>query len=360
MLIEPNAGGLYCAAGGFHIDPWQPVERAIITHAHGDHLRYGSRSYLCAEAGRALVAHRLGDASRVESLPYSMAVDLNGVRVSFHPAGHIFGSSQVRVEYRGEVWVSSGDYKRAPDPTCVPFEPIRCHTFITEATFALPLFRWDPPPTTVAEICGWWDEMRAAGKPAVLFGYALGKAQRLLAELARCSERTIFVHGALIDLAEIYRASGVMLPPIQRATETRKGKSFAGELIVAPLSARGSIWMRRFGDHSSAFASGWMRIRGARRRRAYDRGFALSDHADWDSLLQTIDETGAQRVFVTHGYTHQLARFLTERGLDAHPWQTQYEGESENSEQEPGDPKQGIGNSEPEREPGTRNVEPGT
>jgi putative mRNA 3-end processing factor len=329
MLIEPAAGGLYCEAGGFHIDPWAPVDRAVISHAHGDHLRRGSRAYLCAEPGRSLVAHRLGDDALAESVPYGKTIDINGVRVSFHPAGHILGSSQVRVEHRGEVWVASGDYKRLPDPTCAPFEPVRCHTFITEATFALPLFRWDPPEHTVAEICAWWDEMRAAGRPAVLFGYALGKAQRVLAEVARCTNRPVFVHGALVDLTEIYRAAGVGLPEIRRATETARGKSFAGELIVAPLSARGSTWMRRFGDHSSAFASGWMRIRGARRRRGYDRGFALSDHSDWDGLLQTIDETAAERVFVTHGYTHQFARYLSERGLDAQPWQTQYEGESE-------------------------------
>ncbi len=342
MLIEPAAGGLYCAAGGFHIDPWDPVERAVISHAHGDHLRHGSRSYLCADAGRQLVTHRLGDEARIESTPYGAPIVIDGVRVSFHPAGHMLGSAQVRVEHRGEVWVASGDYKRAPDPTCLPFEPVRCHTFITEATFALPLFTWDLPPSTVAEICAWWEEMRDAGRPAVIFGYALGKAQRLLAEVARRVDRTIFVHGALVELTEIYRAAAVALPAIERATERAKGKSFAGELIVAPLSARGSTWMRRFGNYSSAFASGWMRIRGARRRRGYDRGFALSDHADWPALLQTIDETGAERICVTHGYTQQFARYLAERGLDTQAWQTRYEGEPENVE------------------PGTPNREPGT
>jgi len=329
MLIEPAAGGLYCGEGGFHIDPWLPVTRAVISHAHGDHLRHGSERYLCADAARPLVEHRLGDGSRVESVPYGEPVTIDGVRVSFHPAGHILGSSQVRVEHAGEVWVASGDYKRAPDPTCAAFEPVRCDTFITEATFALPLFKWDPPERTVADLCGWWDEMREAGRPAVLFAYALGKAQRVLAELARSADRPVFVHGALAELTDVYRAAGVRLPQINRATETARGTSFKGELIVAPLSARGSTWMRRFADHSSAFASGWMRIRGARRRRGYDRGFALSDHADWDGLLRTIEETGAGRVFVTHGYTHQLARYLGERGLDAQPWQTQYEGEPE-------------------------------
>jgi putative mRNA 3-end processing factor len=339
MLIEPTDSGLYCAAGGFHIDPWQPVARAIVTHAHGDHLRPGSRAYLCATAAEPLVRQRLeaavaagGNGAQIEAVPYGDGVDMNGVRVSLHPAGHILGSAQVRVEHRGEVWVASGDYKRAADPTCDPFEPQRCHTFITEATFALPAFHWDPPEHTVRDICQWWDEMRGAQRPAVLFAYALGKAQRVLAELARCVDRHVYVHGALMDAIDSYRAAGARLVPTVRATDESRGRSFAGELIVAPLAARGSIWMRRFGDHSSAFASGWMRLRGARRRRAYDRGFALSDHADWDALVATVAETGAGRVFVTHGYTHQLARYLADRGLDARPWHTRYEGEPETAE----------------------------
>jgi len=332
MLIEPTSSGLYCAAGDFHIDPWAPVERAVITHAHADHLHPGSRSYLSTEASRALVLHRLGADVRLAAVAYGEVTDINGVRVSLHPAGHILGSAQVRVEYRGEVWVASGDYKRASDPTCAPFEPVRCHTFITEATFALPVFRWDPPERTMLEICQWWDEMRAARRPAVLFGYALGKAQRVLAELARCTDRPVYVHGALVDLVDAYRAAGVRIVDTKPATAEARGKSFAGELIVAPLSARGSIWMRRFGDHSSAFASGWMRIRGARRRRGYDRGFALSDHADWDGLVDTVAGTRADRVFVTHGYTDAFAGFLAGRGVDAHAWRTQYEGEPESGD----------------------------
>jgi putative mRNA 3-end processing factor len=329
LLIEPTASGLYCETGGFHIDPWQPVERAIITHAHGDHLIAGSRAYLCSDASRALVAHRLGADAPVASAHYGETVEHNGVRVSFHPAGHILGSSQVRVEHKGEVWVVSGDYKRAADPTCAPFEPQPCHTFVTEATFALPVFRWDPVDVTVREICGWWREAREAGMAAVLFAYALGKAERVLAELAACGDGPVYIHGALADLVEIYRAAGVRLIDTVRATEEAKGKSFAGQLVVAPLSARGSTWMRRFGEHSSAFASGWMRIRGARRRRGYDRGFALSDHADWEGLLDTVAATGAARVFVTHGYTEPLRRYLSERGIEAHAWRTQYEGEPE-------------------------------
>jgi putative mRNA 3-end processing factor len=329
MLVEPTPRGLYCAAGGFYIDPWEPVERAVITHAHGDHLRAGSRAYLCSDGTAPLLKIRLGGDAPVQPAEYGETVDINGVRVSLHPAGHILGSAQVRLEMRGEVWVVSGDYKRAPDPTCAPFEPQRCHAFITEATFALPVFRWDPPARTIAEIVQWWHETREAGRPAVLFGYAMGKAQRLLAELAEVTDRPVYVHGTLDDLLAAYRAAGVKMAATMRATEEKRGRSFAGELIVAPLLARGSLWMRRFGDHSSAFASGWMRIRGARRRRAYDRGFALSDHADWDDLLATVEETGAERVYVTHGYTEQLARYLTERGVAAERWQTLYEGEAQ-------------------------------
>ena len=301
----------------------------MITHAHGDHLRPGSRAYLCSTPSAPLVRQRLGADADLQAIDYGDPVTLDGVRVSLHPAGHILGSAQVRIEHRGETWVASGDYKRAPDPTCPPFEPQRCHAFITEATFGMPVFRWDQPRETVADICAWWEETRAAGRPAVLFGYALGKSQRVLAELASCTDRPVYVHGALDETNEIYRAAGVRMVPTLRATEEKRGRSFAGELIVAPLTARGSVWMRRFGDHSSAFASGWMRVRGARRRRAYDRGFALSDHADWDGLLSTIQDTGAERVFVTHGYTEQLARYLESRGIAAERWRTLYEGEPE-------------------------------
>ncbi len=199
MLIEPTDKGLYCSAGGFYIDPWQPVDRAVITHAHGDHLVAGCGAYLCSEAARPLVAHRLANQGHIDAAPYGERRDVDGVRVSLHPAGHILGSAQVRVEHGAEVWVASGDYKRAPDPTCAPFEPQRCHAFITEATFAMPVFRWDEPAITVAEICAWWQEMRAAGRPAVIFGYALGKAQRLLAALAPYADRPIYVHGVLDD-----------------------------------------------------------------------------------------------------------------------------------------------------------------
>ena len=329
MLIEPTPHGLFCAAGGFYIDPWQPVPRAVITHAHGDHLRPGSSSDLCAAAALPVVRRRLPPEAPVTAVAYGETVVLDGVRVSFHPAGHVIGSAQVRVERNGEVWVASGDYKLAADPTCAPFEPVRCHTFITEATFGLPVFRWQSADVVIDDIMDWWGEMQRTQRPAVLFAYALGKTQRILAELARRTDRPVFVHGALAELIEVDRAAGVTMAPTRVATDEPRGTSFAGQLILAPVLARGSIWMRRFADHSSAFASGWMRIRGARRRRGYDRGFVLSDHADWPSLLQVVAASRAERVFVTHGYTAPLARYLASRGFDAHPWTTRYEGEPE-------------------------------
>lgn len=329
MLIEPTERGLFCSAGGFYIDPWLPVDRAVITHAHGDHLRPGSRGYLCAASAVPLVRHRLASDAAVEGLPFGESIGLDGVRVSFHPAGHILGSAQVRVEYRGEVWVATGDYKLAPDPTCPAFEAVRCHTLITEATFGLPIYRWQPPDETCAEIFAWWREMRDANRPAVLFAYTLGKTQRVLAELSRYTDEPVFIHGALEAPIAIYRAAGVDMLPTSVATLAARTTSLGGRLVLAPIVARGSTWMRRFPDHSSAFASGWMRIRGARRRRGYDRGFVLSDHADWPSLLQAIAAGGAERIFVTHGHTSVLARYLTGRGFDAQAWTTRYEGEPE-------------------------------
>ena len=321
--------GLYCAPGGFHVDPWRPVDRALITHAHGDHARTGSRRYLGTRAGLGLLRRRLGEEAAIDALDYGERLDINGVTVSFHPAGHVLGSAQLRVEHRGETWVVSGDYKRAPDPTCAPFEPVRCDTFITEATFGLPIFRWDAPEQVAEDILRWWDANRAQGRASVLFCYALGKAQRLLAELARLTDRTVFVHGALHALVEVYRGAGIHMLPTRPVSELEKGAPFAGTLALAPPSASGSTWMRRFGEHETGFASGWMRVRGNRRRRGFDRGFALSDHADWPGLLRTAAETRAERVLVTHGYAEPLARYLREQGLDASPLATPFEGEAE-------------------------------
>jgi putative mRNA 3-end processing factor len=329
-LITLTPEGLFCAQGGFHIDPWRPVARALITHGHSDHARPGSSAYHAARSGLGLLRRRLGEVP-LHGHAFGERLTFGEVTVSFHPAGHVLGSAQIRVEGGGEVWVVSGDYKRDADPSCEAFEVVPCDVLITEATFALPIYRWDPIERVMGELLAWWDGNAAAGRASVLFCYALGKAQRVLAEIGRRSERPVFVHGAIEALLDAYRAENVPLAPTRPVAAEAKGKSFAGELIVAPPAAFGAPWSRRFGDASTAFASGWMRVRGNRRRRGFDRGFVLSDHADWPGLLQTIRETGARRVLATHGYSDSLARYLRETGLAAEPLETLFEGEEEDA-----------------------------
>jgi putative mRNA 3-end processing factor len=325
-LITVTPRGLYCAAGDFHIDPWQPVEQAIITHAHGDHLRAGSATYYTAAIGERIAAHRLPAGATLQPLAYGAPRQFGSVQVSLHPAGHILGSSQVRMEHEGTVWVVSGDYKRDPDPTCEPFEVVPCDVFISEATFALPAYRWTDTRQVAREIWEWWRGNRERGVASVLFAYALGKAQRILAELAVLTDEPVYVHGAVAGLVDAYRELGVKMLPTLPATVARSA-NYAGSLILAPPSAAGSPWMRRFGEHRTGFCSGWMRVRGDRRRRGYDRGFVLSDHADWPSLLRTFRENGARRILLTHGYTDAMSRYLQERGVDAAALRTEYGAE---------------------------------
>ena len=331
-VLQETPNGLFCAAGGFHVDPWAPVERAVITHAHGDHARPGSAAYLCTPETGILLKRRFGPEIVVETVPYGQAVTLGEVRVSFHPAGHVLGSAQVRIEGRDGVWVVAGDYKRAADPTCAGFEPVPCDTFITESTFGLPIYRWDETAAIVSEILTWWSANREAGRSSVIFCYTIGKAQRLLAEIGRFADRPVFVHGMLLGMIDAYREAGVPLPEVKPVIEREAGRrtqkaSLAGELVLAPLSARGTPWMRRLGTHSDAFASGLMRVRGVRRQRAYDKGFVISDHADWPAILETVAETGASRVLATHGHAEALARHLTTLGLESGIIRTAWEGE---------------------------------
>jgi putative mRNA 3-end processing factor len=278
--------------GGFYIDPWGPVPQALHTHAHGDHARSDSARYLCAEVGVALLRRRVGEAAKILGVDYGAPLQLGNVTVSFHPAGHILGSAQIRLESEGEVWVVSGDYKRAADPTCTPFEVVSCDVFVTEATFGLPIYRWDEPVSVARGMFDWWETNGRAKRASLLFCYALGKAQRILAELARFTNRVVFVHGAIEPLVECYRQAGVSMLPTRLVSETAKGRSWAGELILAPPAAHGSLWMRRFGTSETAFASGWMRLRGTRRRRGIDRGFVLSDHADWPGSYERFARRG--------------------------------------------------------------------
>jgi putative mRNA 3-end processing factor len=326
VLLRPE--GLYCPAGDFHIDPWQPVPRAVITHAHGDHARSGSALYHCSEPCVPLLQWRLGADAALAPHAYGETFELGRARVSLHPAGHILGSAQVRIEVDDRVCVVSGDYKRDPDPTCAPFERVACDVFVTEATFALPVYRWRDTREVAAEILAWWDECRARGATAVLFCYALGKAQRVLAELARLTDRRVLLHGAMVPGVDIYRAAGIAMLPTEVVIEQARGVDLAGELVLAPPSAGGSTWMRRFRNASAGFASGWMQVRGNRRRQNYDRGFVISDHADWPALLRTVRETGARRVLATHGNTDALVRVLRDEGVDAEPLRTRFGGEN--------------------------------
>jgi putative mRNA 3-end processing factor len=329
-LLEVTGCGLYCAAGDFYVDPWQPVDRAVITHGHADHARPGSRSYLTSEAGRHVLRQRLGDEAVIEGIGFGKPVVIGAARVSLHPAGHMLGSAQVRVERRGEVWVVSGDYKTDPDRTCEPLEVVRCHTFITESTFGLPVYRWPDQRDVLRQIESWWSDNRGAGRASVLFVYALGKAQRVLGGLATGSE-PVLAHGAVLAATEAYRQAGVGLPRMGRVEDGISRERLARALVLVPPSAQGTPWMRRLRDPATGFASGWMRIRGARSRRAVDRGFVLSDHADWNGLLETIEATGATRVGVTHGSAAALVRWLSERGLEAWPLATRFDGKLEDA-----------------------------
>ena len=340
-LVQRTDRGLYCEAGDFYIDPWRAVGTAVVTHAHGDHVAWDCGAYLTAMPGRRLLEARTNGGA-VEGVPYGQTLTRRGVTVSFHPAGHILGSAQVRVEHQGEVWVVSGDYKTEPDPTCAPFEPVRCHTFVTESTFGLPIYRWSAEAEVRAAVNAWWSANAEQGRPSLLFGYALGKAQRLLAGLDP-SIGPILAHGAVERLAELYRHEGVLLPATLPARSADRPRDISRAIVLAPPSARASSWARRFGDAASGYASGWMRVRGARRRRAVDRGFVLSDHADWPGLLGAIEATGASCVWATHGYTGALVRWLREHGLDAKPVETRYGGEQEET---PGDPAEAVEDAE--------------
>jgi len=318
--------GLYCARGDFYVDPWRPVARAVITHAHADHAYRGSRSYLVTKEGEGLARIRLDPTAKTSTLKYGETLDLNGVKISFHPAGHILGSAQVRVEHKGEIWVVSGDYKLTPDTTCAPFEPVRCDHFITEATFGLPIYRWPPTEQVFEEINSWWRRNQEREKASVLFAYALGKSQRILNGIDR-TIGPIYTHGSVEHLNRVYRAAGVDLPDTIYAGDVKNKKDFIGSLIVAPPSAQGSTWLRRFGSQSTGFASGWMMVRGARRQRAIDRGFVLSDHADWPELMTAISESEAETVYVTHGFAPEVVRWLNENGTNAVPLKTQFVGD---------------------------------
>ncbi len=359
-LIIQRPEGLYCPVGDFYIDPWRAVPRAVITHAHADHARRGHGAYLAAAAGAGVLRARLGSIN-LQGLAYGESVLQNGVRISLHPAGHVLGSAQVRVEHAGQVWVASGDYFVAGDgaaaegegtasqtatecetnSTCAAFEPVRCHCFITESTFGLPLYRWPSQQSVFGQINAWWQANAQLGRTSVLLGYSFGKAQRLLAGVDE-GIGPIAVHPAVQAMNEAYRAQGVRLPATRRVDElAAAGAASTGPnafdwgraLIVTPTVNPDAAWARCLREPSTAFASGWMQLRSARRSRVHQgRGFVLSDHADWPGLQRAIRATGAPRVIVTHGFEQHLVRWLNEQGLQAGSVRTEYGGGEDDSE----------------------------
>ncbi|MBF2029063.1 MAG: ligase-associated DNA damage response exonuclease [Oscillatoriales cyanobacterium C42_A2020_001] len=327
-LITVLPEGLYCEQGEFFIDPWRGVDTALITHAHSDHARSGSSHYLATQISEGILKKRLGEGIDLRGVEYGEKIKLGNVWVSFHPAGHVLGSAQIRVEHKDEVWVVSGDYKRCYDPTCALFEVVPCDTFITEATFGLPIYQWQSGQEVCRQIYEWWQSDR--DRPSILFCYAFGKAQRILAELRKFTDQPVYVHGAVHVLTEIYRQVGVEMVETIPASEKPRDYKFKGDLILAPPSGHRSSWMKRFQQPQTAFASGWMAVRGARRRRGYERGFVLSDHADWQGLVNTALQTRAKTVYVTHGQSDVLSRYLSETlEINALPLKTLFEGESD-------------------------------
>jgi putative mRNA 3-end processing factor len=333
-LLEFSPSGIYCPAARVYIDPWKKVDKALITHGHADHARWGMESYLCTHAAAPVIQYRLGvPASAVQSVGYGEAVFINGVRFSFHPAGHIVGSAQIRVEHKGEVWVVSGDYKTEADGISEAFEPIRCHTFISESTFGLPVYRWEAQSIIMARINDWWQRNHREGINSVLLAYSLGKAQRILAHLD-LSIGEVYTHPAVEQINEVLRGQGVFLPSTKQLDKNVSKVEIKGALIIAPPAAAGSVWLKPLAPFELGMASGWMSIRGARRRRAVDVGFALSDHADWPGLNAAIEATGAQTVYATHGYSDILAQWLQSKGMDGRVVETAF-GTEDGADLEP-------------------------
>ena len=325
-LLIFNDKGIYCTAADVYVDPWLPVDKAIITHGHADHSRWGHKQYITHHTNVPIITHRLGEIS-VTGKGYNETFVINNVKFSFHPAGHIIGSSQLRVEHQGEVWVFTGDYKTEDDGISVPYEVVKCHTFITECTFGLPAFKWTPQAEVMRNINEWWANNRAEGKTSVLFGYSLGKAQRLLKYLDP-SIGTIHTHGAIEKMTAVVRQL-VDFPETHLITRETKKEELLGNIVLAPPSAHGSPWIRKMVPYVTGSASGWMAFRGARRRRAIDKGFVLSDHCDWDGLLESISATGAEKIICTHGYTDIFSKYLRQMGYDARTERTQYGEEEE-------------------------------
>lgn len=322
-LLSLTNKGLYCALGDFFIDPWEEVDTAIITHGHGDHARPGMKHYLCVRENEFILTKRIPEA-RITTYSYGEAFHMGEVDVSFHPAGHILGSSQIRIQYQDEIWVFTGDFKREVDPTCLPFEVVPCDVFISEATFSIPVYRWPSFDHEINEIYSWWMKNKEEGNNSVLLCYALGKAQRIIAGLRKLTDETIWVHGTIDEMNKSYAKSGLSWENVKKVP-LESNEKFHGAFIMCPPSAQGSSWSKRLSPQKVAFASGWMRLRGNRRRKGYERGFVISDHADWPSLIKTVKDTGCSKVYFTHGQTDVIVKYLNEQGINAYDLKLPYD-----------------------------------
>ena len=318
-ILQRHDQGLYCPAADAWIDPQRPVERAVITHAHADHAKAGCNEYWAIDQSEGVLRQRLGRNIKLHSMTYGEEFTIGKAKLSLHSAGHVLGSAQIRIEVQGEVWLVTGDYKRCDDPSCEPFESVKCDVLITESTFGLPIYRWEPGKDVAKDIYKWWNTQTE--HPSILFCYAFGKAQRVLAELKSMGiKEEVLLHGAVETITKHYRKAGVEMCPTRPVSEIERKDPLKRRLIIAPPSAFRSAWMKRFKEPQTAFASGWMAVRGARRRRGYERGFVLSDHADWQGLMLTIKQSKAKKIYVTHGHDDVLARYLREtEGLEAFP-----------------------------------------
>jgi putative mRNA 3-end processing factor len=329
-LIKFTNKGIYCEQGDFYIDPWQPVNLAVTTHGHADHVKWGNKAYLCHELTLPILHQRLGPDLVIETLPYNKEISINGVKLSLFPAGHVLGSAQIRLEYKGEICVISGDYKVEYDGISTAFEPVKCHTFVSESTFGLPIYKWQPQDIIFGQIKDWVADNHDKGKTSVLVAYSLGKAQRLIKNLASYGD--IFVHNSIANLNERFIQAGVDLPETIRITADIKKESLQKGLVIVPPALAEGKWIKTLQNAATGVCSGWMQVRAGRRWRSADAGFALSDHADWPGLLAAIKATEAETVFVTHGFTATFSKYLNEIGIYSEEVKTQYGSEEEEEE----------------------------
>jgi putative mRNA 3-end processing factor len=325
-LVKFTKKGIYCIPGKFYLDPWFPVDYAIISHGHADHSRPGNKHYLCQNDSKAIIKHRLGHDISIESLGYNEPKNINGVQVSFFPAGHVIGSAQVRLEYKGYVVVFSGDYKTQPDFVSTPYEPVKCHEFITESTFGLPIYKWKKEDELQAELTNWVLQNQANNRTSVFLGYSLGKAQRIMKLIEDVDD--IYVHTAINNLNNVISGSGIELPKTTLLNYDFKKADIQNKIVILPPALLGSRMIKKIPNAATAICSGWMHIRGNRRWKGVDAGFSISDHADWDGLLEAVKATGAEKVHVTHGSQAVFSKYLNEIGIEAYELKTEF-GEDE-------------------------------